>query len=272
MLIRMILLRTCDGGDDDPLLLLEIESCRNLGRADRFGHSDPFVILKIDGREVGRTCVVNDSVSPEWFEECFEFPPSHFDLQGACIKVEVWDMDITKVGSFLGCAVFSGADFKYSPEIQTITKNLVMDPEVANGVPKTPSSTIEKSLKQGLVSTDVVDTMKDTSHKGHNLADLVHLEEGKPDDSGSPHRFLALGRRESKGKAKWSKLRNTVAALSDSSSKLLQRYQQWYFRRSARGGKGDAAFARRCKIQFLTSNQRRYPSFFRNRLIQSSKS
>lgn len=87
-------------------LYLEIESCRDLGKADRFGQSDPFVVIKVGDIELARTEVIPDEGNPDWYTECYELPNSHFDFNKIEIKLECWDMDLAEVGSFLGCAFF----------------------------------------------------------------------------------------------------------------------------------------------------------------------
>mmetsp|Transcript_16552 Transcript_16552/g.34156 ORF Transcript_16552/g.34156 Transcript_16552/m.34156 type:complete len:687 (-) Transcript_16552:18-2078(-) len=134
-------------------LYLEIESCKGLGKADRFGQSDPFVVIKLGNIELARTQVINDCANPEWFSECFEFPDSHFKFDEIELKMEVWDMDMAEVGSFLGCAYFSKEDFKFSDEIVTITKTLTKDTRAGgNGIPDIPSSRPVISFFQRMAS------------------------------------------------------------------------------------------------------------------------
>lgn len=54
-------------------LAFEITVCNaeNLGRADTFGLSDPFCIIKFNSLEIGRTSVVRKSVNPVWSGERF---------------------------------------------------------------------------------------------------------------------------------------------------------------------------------------------------------
>ena len=135
-------------------LYVEIESCRGLGKADRFGHSDPFVIFKVGSVELARTEVINDCANPEWFTECFELPSSHFDFDNLELKMEVWDMDVTEVGSFLGCATFGKDDFKFSDDIITVTKPLQTDETVddGKGIPEVPSARTSTSFFQRMES------------------------------------------------------------------------------------------------------------------------
>ncbi|GMH75128.1 hypothetical protein TL16_g06660 [Triparma laevis f. inornata] len=133
-------------------LYLEIESCQGLGKADRFGQSDPFVIIKIGDVEISRTRVVHDNANPVWYDECFEFPPAHFDFKKVVFTLEVWDMDTTEVGSFLGLAEFVGEDFQFQTTVQTVTKPLGPSEALKNGVPALPTARPESSFFHRMVS------------------------------------------------------------------------------------------------------------------------
>ena len=50
---------------------LTICSAENLSRADTFGLSDPFCIVKFDGVEIGRTTVLHKTTNPVWSGERF---------------------------------------------------------------------------------------------------------------------------------------------------------------------------------------------------------
>ena len=88
--------------------------CKNLKKADTFGKSDPVVLLKFNGEEVGRTPVVPKTLNPEWGR--FKFNSSlvmgkvndagHKDPDGGQFTLEVYDMDMkVKLGDFLGYTV-----------------------------------------------------------------------------------------------------------------------------------------------------------------------
>ena len=98
-------------------LFVEIEKCTDLrpslGSWFRFSSRKakcPFVVIRLNGKEVGRTPAMKYTKNPVWIDQCFEFPicPSCSSL---CL--EVWDMipfnfgsklsvDGTKIGDFLG--------------------------------------------------------------------------------------------------------------------------------------------------------------------------
>lgn len=50
---------------------ITICSAENLSRADTFGLSDPFCIIKFDGAEIGRTSVLHKTTNPVWSGERF---------------------------------------------------------------------------------------------------------------------------------------------------------------------------------------------------------
>ena len=98
-------------------LFVEIEKCTDLrpslGSWFRLSSRKlicPFVVIRLNGKEVGRTPAMKYTKNPVWIDECLEFPicPSCSSL---CL--EVWDMipvnfgsklnaDGTKIGDFLG--------------------------------------------------------------------------------------------------------------------------------------------------------------------------
>lgn len=118
----------------------------------RFGQSDPFVIIKVGDVEISRTRIVHDNANPVWYDECFEFPPAHFDFKKVVFTLEVWDMDTTEVGSFLGLAEFVGEDFQFQTTVQTVTKPLGPSEAHKNGVPALPTSRPESSFFHRMAS------------------------------------------------------------------------------------------------------------------------
>ncbi|GMH91810.1 hypothetical protein TL16_g12161, partial [Triparma laevis f. inornata] len=115
-------------------LFLEIESCQGLAKADAFGGSDSFVIIRAKNpnfdidKEVCRTSVVEDSLDPIWYDDCYELPPpkdkNGFELKESIFQLEVWDSDPIKVGDFLGKCDFKGSVFSKSADLQTFTFDL----------------------------------------------------------------------------------------------------------------------------------------------------
>ena len=110
------------------------------------------MVIKVGDIEISRTTVVHDNANPLWYEECFEFPPSHFDFNKVEFTLEVWDMDMTEVGSFLGQATFAGKDFAQSAEVITVTKKLKESTFHDGGVPGVPTTRPEMSFFQRMAS------------------------------------------------------------------------------------------------------------------------
>jgi Ca2+-dependent lipid-binding protein len=92
--------------DAPPTLTLQIHDARGLAKADLFGQSDPFCIVKWQGREVGRTKVIDTTLDPDWEDEVFELTLPE-DPTAVELVVEVWDMDKLGMGDFLGQAMLS---------------------------------------------------------------------------------------------------------------------------------------------------------------------
>ncbi|GMI08946.1 hypothetical protein TrVE_jg11415 [Triparma verrucosa] len=117
--------------DKGDWLFLEVESCQGLAKADAFGGSDSFVIIRAKNaefdldREVCRTSVVEDSLDPIWYDDCYELPPPEdkngFELKKTTFQLEVWDSDSIKVGEFLGKSQFQGDIFTKQADLQTFT-------------------------------------------------------------------------------------------------------------------------------------------------------
>lgn len=73
---------------------LTVVSAKGLGKVDLYGLSDPFAVVFLNGREVGRTRTLYKTVDPHWTD-----PEETFVLQLASggppcrAMVEVWDED-----------------------------------------------------------------------------------------------------------------------------------------------------------------------------------
>ena len=76
-------------------LHIEIDGCLNLGRSDLINESDPFVIIRLNGAEIGRTKVKKNTLNPAWERECFEMPVPRMLMEGKVkpiLTFHVWDM------------------------------------------------------------------------------------------------------------------------------------------------------------------------------------
>ena len=112
-----------DSGDDDVLrktagktkFCIEIEKCIGLKISSLSSISkltgrtvNPFVLVRLNGKQIGRTPALQDTRSPVWFDEVYEFPMcDHCDA----ITFEVWDAVansgiLHELGDFIGkCTV-----------------------------------------------------------------------------------------------------------------------------------------------------------------------
>ena len=85
---------------DDKILLIEIVSCRDLLAADKTGASDPYVKIKMDGKDVHETDVIKQTVNPVFTEEdknAYVLDCTAMDLyskRGLVFKVKDWDRGI----------------------------------------------------------------------------------------------------------------------------------------------------------------------------------
>ena len=84
----------------DEGLELKVEWARNLGKADSFGESDSFCKVFWNDKLIGKTKVISSNANPDWNEFFFIMPPSRGDPME--LRVEVWDMDFSGEGDFLG--------------------------------------------------------------------------------------------------------------------------------------------------------------------------
>ena len=81
-----------------------VRGASGLAKSDMFGKSDPYAIVTLDGEEVGRTEVVQKSLSPEWQNGEFEihFPPVDSLKSLGIVCVEIHDKDKVGKDEFLG--------------------------------------------------------------------------------------------------------------------------------------------------------------------------
>jgi hypothetical protein len=96
-------------GGGERLLRLEVVRAHDLPRADTFGSSDPYCIVKWGGKEVGRTKVIWNTLEPIYEDEVFFLPIAESqktaDLK---LEVELWDKDVMGPGDLLGALTLKG--------------------------------------------------------------------------------------------------------------------------------------------------------------------
>jgi len=142
------------------VIRLSILSCKSLGQADKFGLSDPFVVVKWMGEEVGRTSVIQDCLNPKWERErfCLTLPEFVSEYVGGDkekeigngartrgdvnLTLEVWDHDVVGVGDFLGQVVFDG-EFYYHPPPAARSYSLARK----SGMPSDEQKLVQGSIK-----------------------------------------------------------------------------------------------------------------------------
>ena len=153
------------------VLRLQILSCARLGQADKFGLSDPFVIVKWLGQEVARTKVVDDCLNPVWKRESFCVTLPEFiddkiiggekekerdeeekvednsnsgkiSRNDVNLTLEVWDHDVVGLGSFLGQVEFLSDFFMHLPPAQR-SYNL----QRKAGMPVSEQNLVQGSMK-----------------------------------------------------------------------------------------------------------------------------
>lgn len=88
---------------------VKILRAEDLARADGpFGLSDPYVIVKWDGRELGRTPYKPKTLNPEWDDQIFGFSvPSLDDIPKHELHMDIWDHNQFTRGVFLGCVILN---------------------------------------------------------------------------------------------------------------------------------------------------------------------
>ena len=89
-----------------PKLLVSIEQAKGLADADLIGLSDPYVIVFLNGEEIGRTRVIDNDLNPKW-NEVFEIPIND-DFSKSWIRFEIYDDDLIGSDEFLGQVNFQG--------------------------------------------------------------------------------------------------------------------------------------------------------------------
>lgn len=74
---------------------LTVLSAKGLAKADVFGKSDPFAIVLLNRREVGRTRTLFKTLDPCWSEPRETFPLNIVGNRDRCsVAVQLWDEDL----------------------------------------------------------------------------------------------------------------------------------------------------------------------------------
>ena len=81
-----------------------LRSATNLAGEDRDNLSDPYCLVFWNGRRIGRTLIITNTLEPQW-DACFNLS----ELIGAVdpesenvLRIEVWDWDRISSDEFLG--------------------------------------------------------------------------------------------------------------------------------------------------------------------------
>lgn len=81
-----------------PKLSLTIVSASGLAKADVFGKSDPFAVVLLNRREVGRTRTLFKTLDPCWSEPSETFSMRLVGSRAQCsVVVQLWDEDLGEV-------------------------------------------------------------------------------------------------------------------------------------------------------------------------------
>lgn len=100
------------GKKDRKYMFIEIDCCMDLknssgGRQqslkDMYGGKseiNPFVVIKVNEKEIGRTPTIENSTKPFWLDQCFEFPVSEM----CSVVLEVWTIRIPRKSEALNAS------------------------------------------------------------------------------------------------------------------------------------------------------------------------
>ena len=106
-------------------LKFTLESASNLTKADLFGKSDPYCIIKVNGKEQGQSNVVKKSLDPSWGEDfVVAFDDFSHDMTQTIITLEVYDHDMVGAHDFLGKAEVRDEGFQKFINSATTTTTL----------------------------------------------------------------------------------------------------------------------------------------------------
>ena len=116
---------------------ISVLEAHGLSKVDLFGLCDPYVLVKWNSREVGRTVHVEKSLDPQWVDQRITLAVGVNepldDPSKCCLVLEAWDYNVVGKGSFLGCVRFVGAELVdlLSPDTDMEEEyDLVRDPQM----------------------------------------------------------------------------------------------------------------------------------------------
>ena len=107
-----------EDSEDEDTLQIHVMAAKGLAKADMMGLSDPYVVVRLDDREIGRTSVLDNTLYPRWDKngegEIFSITlPAgqgayRDNGEDAELKIDVYDSNNTRDDVFLGSAVLGG--------------------------------------------------------------------------------------------------------------------------------------------------------------------
>ena len=95
---------------DTLIYEVAIMSAMDLTRIKSPTGTSSFVILKLNGAEVGRTVSVGDNINPR-YDEKFEISLSYANILETVLSFEVWNMTVVGKGEFLGALTLRDVNF-----------------------------------------------------------------------------------------------------------------------------------------------------------------
>ncbi|CAM9268105.1 unnamed protein product, partial [Discosporangium mesarthrocarpum] len=152
----------------DPEVAVTVISASNLARADVFGSSDPFAVVSLNGREVGRTRTLYKTLEPVWSDPSENFPlPMVGDKRRCRVTVELWDEDLGKRGDFLGQAML-GPDEINLPEGE-LRRELQLELKPRPGVPLTSQHLVQGTLRLAMEAVAPKSTLGDGASRSYTV-------------------------------------------------------------------------------------------------------
>ena len=97
---------------DQRYLDVRIFNAKNIGKADYFGKSDPYCIVRWNGEEIGRTDIIAKSLDPEWDNNATIRFKINGELKDQEFEIELRDFDALGSGNFLGVVSLTKDDLE----------------------------------------------------------------------------------------------------------------------------------------------------------------
>ena len=108
---------SADEKEPEVEITLLVLSAAGLKAGSSWDKSDPFALVKCNGRALGRTKVKNNEVNPVWLQQfTFVCPLGGAPLE---IGIEIWDWDATGKNDFLGQLFLSKHELLHTPNVLT---------------------------------------------------------------------------------------------------------------------------------------------------------